>query len=108
MDFRMTLTECERGISRCTLEILDCDKKIDGLPKMINNMLTVGKERRRQSKEFEQEAEQLRSEAASFCLRGMMGREIYGNNSKEHNDLLNEAEKKCQECNENRQLCRSL
>ena len=56
-------------------------------------MLTVGKERRRQSKEFEQEAERLRSKAGSFCLPGMMGREIYGNNSKEHNDLLNEAEK---------------
>ena len=93
MDFTMTLTECERGISKCTQEILDCDKKIDGIPIMINNMLTVGKERRRQSKEFEQEAERLRSEAGSFCLRGMMGREIYGNKSKEHNDLLNEAEK---------------
>ena len=56
-------------------------------------MLTVGKERRIESKEFEQEAERLRSEAGSFCLRGMMGREIYGNKCKKHNDLLNEAEK---------------
>ena len=93
MDFTMTLTECERGISKCMQEILDCDKKIDDLPKRINNMLTVGKERRIESKEFEQEAERLRSEAGSFCLRGMMGREIYGNKSKKHNDLLNEAEK---------------
>ena len=89
----MTLGKCERGISKCTEEILDRDKKIDGIPKMVKNMLTVGKERRRQSKEFEQEAERLRSEAGTFCLRGMMGREIYGNNSQEHNDLLNEAEK---------------
>ena len=93
MDFTMTLTECERGISKCTQEILDCDKKIHGIPILMNNMLTIGKERRRQSKEFEQEAERLRSESGRFCLRGMMGREIYGNNSQEHNDLLNEAEK---------------
>ena len=52
MDFTMTLTECERGISKCTQEILDCDKKIDDLPKRINNMLTVGKQRRNESKEF--------------------------------------------------------
>ena len=89
----MTRAECERAISKCTQEILDCDKKIEDLPKRINNMLTVGKQRRIESKEFEQEAERLRSEAGSFCLRGMMGREIYGNNSQEHNDLLNEAEK---------------
>ena len=93
MDFTMTLGKCERGISKCTEEILDRDKKIDGIPKMVKNMLTIGKERRRQSKEFEQEAERLRSEAGTFCLRGMMGREIYGNKSEEHNDLLNEAEK---------------
>ena len=68
MDFTMTLTECERGISKCTEEILDCDKKIEDLPKRINNMLTVGKQRRNQSKEFEQEAERLRSEAGTFCL----------------------------------------
>ena len=101
MDFRWSVPDCERAINdyyrninRCTQEIVDCNKKIDDLPKRINNMLTVGKERRRQSKEFEQEAERLRSDAGSFCLRGMMGREIYGNKSKEHNDLLNEAEKK--------------
>ena len=68
----MDFTECERGINRCTQEILDCDKKIEDLPKRINNMLTVGKQRRNQSKEFEQEAERLRSEADSFCLRGML------------------------------------
>ena len=89
----MTRAECERAISKCTQEILDCDKKIHGIPILMNNMLTIGKERRRQSKEFEQEAERLRSESGRFCLRGMMGREIYGNNSQEHNDLLNEAEK---------------
>ena len=93
MDFRMTVTECERGINRCMQEILDCNKKIDDLPKRINNMLTVGKQRRIESKEFEQEAERLRSEADSFCLRGMPGREIYGTKSKKHNELLNEAEK---------------
>ena len=89
----MTRAECERAISKCTQEILDCDKKNHGIPILMNNMLTIGKERRRQSKEFEQEAERLRSESGRFCLRGMMGREIYGNNSQEHNDLLNEAEK---------------
>ena len=52
--------------------ILDCNKKIDDLPKRINNMLTVGKQRRNESKEFEQEAERLRSEADSFCLRLML------------------------------------
>ena len=93
MDFTMTRAECERAISKCEQEILDCDKKIHGIPILMNNMLTIGKERRRQSKEFEQEAERLRSESGRFCLRGMMGREIYGNNSQEHNDLLNEAEK---------------
>ena len=79
MDFRRSVTECERGINdyyrninRCTQEIVDCNKKIDDLPKRINNMLTVGKQRRIESKEFEQEAERLRSEADSFCLRGMM------------------------------------
>ena len=93
MDFTMTRAECERGISKCTQEILDCDKKIHGIPILMNNMLTIGKARMRQSKEFEEEAERLRSESGRFCLRGMMGREIYGNNSQEHNDLLNEAEK---------------
>ena len=100
MDFRRSVPECERGINdyyrninRCTQEIVDCNKKIDDLPKRINNMLTVGKQRRIESKEFEQEAERLRSEADSFCLRGMLGREIYGTKSKKHNELLNEAEK---------------
>ena len=54
MDFRMTLTECERGINRCTQGRVDCHKKIDDLPKRKSNMLTVGKERRNESKEFEQ------------------------------------------------------
>ena len=51
MDFRMTLTECERGINRCTQGRVDCHKKIDDLPKRKSNMLTVGKERRNESKD---------------------------------------------------------
>ena len=99
MDFRWSVPDCERAINdyyrninRYTQEIVDCNKKIDDLPKRINNMLTVGKQRRNQSKEFEQEAERLRSEADSFCLRGMLGREVNGIKSQKHNDLLKKAE----------------
>ena len=95
MDFRRSVPECERGINdyyrninRCTQEIVDCNKKIDDLPKRINNMLTVGKQRRIESKELEQKAERLRSDADSFCLQGMLGREVNGIKSQKHNDLL--------------------
>ena len=100
MDFRWSVPDCERFINDCyrkinsyTQEIADCNKKIDDLPKRINNMLAVGKQRRIERKEIEQEAERLRSKADSFCLQGMLGREIYGTKSKKHNELLSEAEK---------------
>ena len=55
-------------------------------------MLAVGKQRRIERKEIEQEAERLRSKADSFCLRGMLGREVNGIKSQKHNDLLKKAE----------------
>ena len=85
MDFRWSVPDCERAINdyyrninRYTQEIADCNKKIDDLPKRINKMLAVGKQRRIERKEIEQEAERLRSKADSFCLRGMLGREVNG------------------------------
>ena len=99
MDFRWSVPDCERAINdyyrninRYTQEIADCNKKIDDLPKRINKMLAVGKQRRIESKEIEQEAERLRSKADSFCLRGMLGREVNGMKSQKHNDLLKMAE----------------
>ena len=99
MDFRWSVPDCERAINdyyrninRYTQEIADCNKKIDDLPKRINKMLAVGKQRRIERKEIEQEAERLRSKADSFCLRGMLGREVNGMKSQKHNDLLKEAE----------------
>ena len=99
MDFRWSVPDCERAINnyyrninRYTQEIADCNKKIDDLPKRINKMLAFGKQRRIERKEIEQEAERLRSEADSFCLRGMLGREFNGSKSKKHNDLLKKAE----------------
>ena len=94
MDFRWSVPDCERFINDCyrkinsyTQEIADCNQKIDELPKRINRMLDFAKESRIERKEMEQEAERLRSKADSFCLRGLLGREVNGIKSKKHNDL---------------------
>ena len=91
MDFRRSVPECERAIkdyyrniNRYTQEIADCNKKIDDLPKRINKMLAVGKQRRIERKEIEQEAERLRSKADSFCLQGLLDREVNGFKSTKH------------------------
>ena len=99
LDLRKSVPECERFIKDCyrkinshTQEIADCNQKIDELPKRINRMMDFGKESRIERKKMEQEAECLRSKADSFCLRGMLGREVYGSKSQKHNELLNKAE----------------
>ena len=91
MDFRWSVPDCERFINDCyrkinsyMQEIADCNKKIDDLPKRINKMLAFGKQRRIERKEIEQEAERLRSKADSFCLQGLLDREVNGFKSTKH------------------------
>ena len=95
LDLRKSVFECERFINDCyrkinshTQEISDCNQKIDELPKRINRMLDFANESRIERKKMEQEAECLRSKADSFCLQGMLGREVNGMKSQKHNDLL--------------------
>ena len=90
-DLRKNVPECERfirdrykKINSLTQEIADCNQKIDELPKRINRMLAFGKERRIERKEIEQEAECLRSKADSFCLQGLLDREVNGFKSTKH------------------------
>ena len=95
LDFRWSVPDCERFINDCyrkinshTQEIADCNQKIDELPKRINRMLDFANESRIERKKMEQEAECLRSKADSFCLQGLLDREVNGFKSQKHNDLL--------------------
>ena len=85
LDLRKSVFECERFINDCyrkinshTQEISDCNQKIDELPKRINRMLDFANESRIERKKMEQEAECLRSKADSFCLQGLLDREVNG------------------------------
>ena len=76
------------GINSHTQEIADCNQKIDELPNRINRMLDFANESRIERKKMEQEAECLRSKADSFCLQGLLDREVNGFKSPKHYDLL--------------------
>ena len=85
LDLRKSVPECERFIKDCyrkinshTQEIADCNQKIDELPKRRNRMLDFAKEDRIKRKKMEQEAECLGRKADSFCLKGLMDREVNG------------------------------
>ena len=91
LDLRKSVFECERFINDCyrkinshTQEISDCNQKIDELPKRINRMLDFANESRIERKKMEQEAECLRSKADSFCLQGLLDREVNGFKSTKH------------------------
>ena len=91
LDLRKTVPVCERFIKDCyrkinshTQEISDCNQKIDELPKRINRMFDFANESRIERKKMEQEAECLRSKADSFCLQGLLDREVNGFKSTKH------------------------
>ena len=92
LDLRKSVFECERFINDCyrkinshTQEIEDCNHKIiDELPKRINTMFDFAKQDRITKKRMEQEQECLRSKADSFCLKGLLDREVNGFKSTKH------------------------
>ena len=90
-DLRKTVPECERfirdrykKINSVTQEIADCYHKIDEHHKRINTKLDFANEDRNKRKILEQEAECLGRKADSFCLKGLMDREVNGFKSTKH------------------------
>ena len=92
-DLRKTVPVCERFIKGCykkinslTQEIADCNQKIDEHHKRRNTKLDFANEDRIKRKNLEQEAECFGRKADSFCLKGLMDREVNG--FKSTKDLL--------------------
>ena len=90
-DLRKTVPECERFIKDCykkinslTQEIADCNQKIDEHHKRRNTKLDFANEDRIKRKNLEQEAECFGRKADSFCLKGLMDREVNGFKSTKH------------------------
>ena len=84
-DLRKNVPECERFIKDCykkinslTQEIADCNQKIDEHHKRRNTKLDFANEDRIKRKNLEQEAECFGRKADSFCLKGLMDREVNG------------------------------
>ena len=85
LDLRKTVPVCERFIKDCykkinslTQEIADCNQKIDEHHKRRNTKLDFANEYRIKRKNLEQEAECFGRKADSFCLKGLMDREVNG------------------------------
>ena len=85
LDLRKTVPVCERFIKDCykkinslTQEIADCNQKIDEHHKRRNTKLDFANEDRIKRKNLEQEAECFGRKADSFCLKGLMDREVNG------------------------------
>ena len=85
LDLRKTVPVCERFIKDCykkinslTQEIADCNQKIDEHHKRRNTKLDFANEDRIKRKKMEQEAECFGRKADSFCLKGLMDREVNG------------------------------
>ena len=92
-DLRKPVHVCERKIKDCykklnilTQEIADCNQKIDEHHKRRNTKLDFANEDRIRRKNLEQEAECFGRKADSFCLKGLMDREVNG--LKSTKDLL--------------------
>ena len=92
-DLRKTVPVCERFIKDCykkinslTQEVADCNQKIDEHHKRKNTKLDFTNEYRIQRKNLEQKAECFGRKADSFCLKGLMDREVNG--LKSTKDLL--------------------
>ena len=90
-DLRKPVHVCERKIKDCykklnilTQEIADCNQKIDEHHKRRNTKLDFANEDRIKRKKMEQEAECLGRKADSFCLKGLMDREVNGFKSTKH------------------------
>ena len=84
-DLRKPVHVCERKIKDCykklnilTQEVADCNLKIDEHHKRKNTKLDFANEYRIQRKNLEQEAECFGRKADSFCLKGLMDREVNG------------------------------
>ena len=91
LDLRKTVPVCERFIKDCykkinslMQEIADCNQKIDEHHKRRNTKLDFANEDRIKRKKMEQEAECLGRKADSFCLQGLMDREVNGFKSTKH------------------------
>ena len=90
-DLRKPVHVCERKIKDCykklnilTQEIADCNQKIDEHHKRINTKLDFANEYRIKRKNLEQKAECFGRKADSFCLKGLMDREVNGFKSTKH------------------------
>ena len=84
-DLRKPVHVCERKIKDCykklnilTQEVADCNQKIDEHHKRKNTKLDFANEYRIQRKNLEQKAECFGRKADSFCLKGLMDREVNG------------------------------
>ena len=84
-DLRKPVHVCERKIKDCykklnilTQEVADCNQKIDEHHKRRNTKLDFANECRIKRKNLEQEAECFGRKADSFCLKGLMDREVNG------------------------------
>ena len=84
-DLRKPVHVCERKIKDCykklnilTQEVADCNLKIDEHHKRKNTKLDFANEYRIQRKNLEQKAECFGRKADSFCLKGLMDREVNG------------------------------
>ena len=84
-DLRKPVHVCERNIKDCykklnilTQEVADCNLKIDEHHKRKNTKLDFANEYRIQRKNLEQKAECFGRKADSFCLKGLMDREVNG------------------------------
>ena len=93
LDLRKTVPVCERFIKDCykkinslTQEVADFNQKIDEHHKRRNTKLDFANEYRIKRKNLEQEAECFGRKADSFCLKGLMDREVNG--LKSTKDLL--------------------
>ena len=91
LDLRKTVPVCERFIKGCykkinilMQEVADCNQKIDEHHKRINTKLDFANEYRIKRKNLEQEAECFGRKADSFCLKGLMDREVNGFKSTKH------------------------
>ena len=91
LDLRKTVPVCERFIKGCykkinilTQEVADCNLKIDEHHKRKNTKLDFANEYRIQRKNLEQKAECFGRKADSFCLKGLMDREVNGFKSTKH------------------------
>ena len=84
-DLRKPVHVCERKIKDCykklnilTQEIADCNQKIDEHHKRKKTKLDFANEDRIRRKNLEQKAECFGRKADSFCLKGLMDREVNG------------------------------